>query len=180
MKNIFKIFFLIVALVVPSLIYLFLRGFGENQFSIPIFYENGISIAPCNTNNDESHFVLFEDYKLENAQLFYLPKWVNDNNFYSQSNRIKIKHPLVTFTAISDSSFNNSLGSLLLVADEEQLFSIANCALVLGQDSAISKPIYNKLILVDRQKRIRGYYQGNDLEDMDRLDMELDILSKVK
>jgi hypothetical protein len=67
-----------------------------------------------------------------------------------------------------------------MVDSEEQLYKIANCSLVFGQDTAISAPLFNQLVLVDAQKRIRGYYIGSDLDDMDRLDIEIDILSREK
>ena len=180
MKKTFKIFFLVVALIVPSLIYLFLRGFGDNKFEIPVFFEEGISIEGCDTLKTKTHFVKFETYELQGTQLFYFPKWVNDDEFYRQSNRIKERHLEVLFTAIVDSSNYRILGNMLLVSDEDHLYKIANCSLVLGQEVAIFEPLYNQLVLVDKYKRIRGYFNGNELEDMDRLDIELDILNKEK
>jgi len=179
MKNLRKVLFLIAALVVPSLIYIFLRGFGNNKFEIPIFYEDGVSIEGCNTSSS-AHLVQFENYTLHGAQLFYFPQWVNDDEFYRQCNRIREKQPNVIFTAIADSTNYTVFGNLLMVSDEAHLYEIANCSLVLGQEVAISNPIYNQLVLVDAKKRIRGYFNGNELEDMDRLDVELDILKREK
>jgi protein SCO1 len=178
MKTTFKIFFLVMALVVPSLIYIFLRGFGDNKFEIPVYYQNGIAITGCDTQNKTTHLVEFENYKLTGPQLFYFPQWVNDDEFFRQCNRIKAKHPKVTFTAIADSSNYQIFENVLLVSDEQHLFEIANCSLVLGQGQSISEPLYNQLVLVDEQKRIRGYFSGHKLEEMDRLDMELDILKR--
>jgi len=177
MKIIKKILFLIAALVVPSMIYIFLRGFGYNKFEIPVYYEDGVAIEGCDAS-DSTHTVQFENYTLQGPQLFYFPQWVNDEEFYRQCNRINDKQPKVVFTAIADSSNHTFIGNLLLVSDEDQLYQIANCALVLGQEFFISEPIYNQLVLVDSKKRIRGYFNGNELEEMDRLDMELDILKK--
>ena len=177
MKIIKKVLFLIAALVVPSMIYIFLRGFGFNKFEIPVYYEDGISIEGCDAS-DSTHTVQFEDYALHGPQLFYFPQWINDEEFYRQCKRIRDKQPEVVFTAIADSSNYTFVGNLLLVPDEEHLYEIANCALVLGQEGSISEPLYNQLVLVDSKKRIRGYFDGNELEEMDRLDMELDILKK--
>ena len=177
MKILKKIFFLIAALVIPSLIYIFLRGFGHNKFEIPIYYQDGASIEGCD-NSASTHLVKFENYALEGAHLFYFPQWVNDDEFYRQCNRIRDKQPDVIFTAIADSTNAMVLGNLLMVLDDAHLYEIANCALILGQEAAITKPIYNQLVLVDSKKRIRGYFNGNEIEDMDRLDVELDILKK--
>ncbi len=178
MNNIKKILFLIAALIIPSMVYVFLRGFGNNKFEIPVYYSEGITIEGCTSDIKKAHFVNFENYDLEGAQLFFFSQWIKSNEFLRQCKRIKTKPYHVAFTAISDTVMHNELGNTLVVKDEAQLFKIANCALVIGQDSAISIPLYNQLILVDADKRIRGYYDGNDIEDMDRLDIELDILSK--
>ncbi len=180
MDKTIKILFLIAALVIPSMVYIFLRGFGENKFEIPVYYPNGLTIEGCSSDTSTTHLVKFENYKLQGAQLFYFPKWVNSNEFYRQCERIMAKPYQVVFIAIADTTLQSKLGNTLVVADENQLFNIANCALVLGQEVAIAKPIFNRLVLVDAKKRIRGYYNGADLEDMDRLDIELDILSKEK
>ncbi len=180
MKTIFKIFFLIVALVVPSLIYLSLRGFGDNKFEIPIFYQEGILIDGCELSHGKPYLVQFEDYDIHTSQLFYLPQWVNDDAFYQQCSRIKQKHPDVVFTAIADTSNYKIIERILVVSDETHLYEIANCSLVLGQEVAIKEPIYNQLVLVDEFKQIRGYFSGNEVEDMDRLDVELDILKRER
>ena len=180
MSKLIKILFLIAALVIPSMVYIFLRQFGDNKFEIPVYYADGISIEGCISSSHKQHFVQFEDYSLHGAQLFYFPQWVNDDEFYRQCKRIKDKQKNVVFTAIADSTNYAIFGNLLMVSDETHLYEIANCSLILGQDVAISEPIYNQLVLVDSKKRVRGYFDGNDLEDMDRLDVELDILKKEK
>lgn len=164
--------------MIPSMVYIFLRQFGNNKFEIPVYYAEGISVEGCANSKGRQHFVQFEDYALQGAKLFYFPQWVNDDEFYRQCNRIKDKQNQVVFTAIADSSKYTVFGNLLMVSDETHLYEIANCALIIGQDSSISKPLYNQLVLVDSKKRIRGYFNGNELEDMDRLDVELDILKK--
>jgi len=180
MNTLRKILFLIAALIIPSMVYIFLRGFGDNKFEIPVYYSKGVKIEGCGVNSDSTHLVKFEHYKLEGSQLFYFPQWVNSKEFYRQCKRIQNKPYNVTFIAISDTTLQNELGNTLVVADKAYLYKIANCGLVFGQEVAITSPIYNQLVLVDAKKRIRGYYDGADLEDMDRLDVELDILRKEK
>ncbi len=177
MNTLRKILFLIAALIIPSMVYIFLREFGNNKFEIPVHYANGFVIEGCSSDTTTTHLVKFENYQLSGVQLFYFPKWVNSNEFYRQCERIKVKSYPVVFTAISDTTMQSKLGNTLVVADDAQLYNIANCSLVLGQKVAITKPVYNQLVLVDAQKRIRGYYNGDELEDMDRLDVELDILN---
>ncbi len=159
------------------MVYIFLRSFGDNKFEVPVYYQEGILIEGCAKRADTVHLVNLKSYNFKEAQLFYFPQWVNDKEFYRQCERIKTKPYRIMFTAISDTVFNTKLGNTLRVENEEHLYKVANCVLVFGQEVAITNPVYNQLVLVDSEKRIRGYFNGNNLEDMDRLDIELDILN---
>ncbi len=67
-----------------------------------------------------------------------------------------------------------------LTGDKEDIYSLARCGFLLPvQDGDGSKADFihsEKVILVDEQKRIRGYYDGTDREDIDRLITEINIL----
>jgi hypothetical protein len=51
-----------------------------------------------------------------------------------------------------------------------------NCELVLGESEWLDEPIENKSVLIDKEKRIRGYYILTDIDEIERLDTEIDIL----
>ena len=46
----------------------------------------------------------------------------------------------------------------------------------MGEDRFLDKAIAHKFVLVDTEGQIRGYFMGNDLDEIERLDIELDIL----
>lgn len=67
-----------------------------------------------------------------------------------------------------------------VTGDKEELYKVARCGFLLpvqsgdgGDEDFIHS---NKLVLVDSQKRIRGYYNGDDREDVDRLIQEIRLL----
>lgn len=50
---------LVCILLIPILIVLFLRNYGENKYDLPIFYENGISnpFMDCGPNDSTQHYI---------------------------------------------------------------------------------------------------------------------------
>ena len=67
-----------------------------------------------------------------------------------------------------------------LTGDKTDIYSLARCGFLLPvQDGDGGKADFihsEKIILVDGQKRIRGYYDGTDREEIDRLITEINIL----
>ena len=52
-------FVLVCILLVPILIFMFLRGFGRNSYDIPVFYENGLDspFTECPVSDSTQHFI---------------------------------------------------------------------------------------------------------------------------
>ncbi|HRG11297.1 MAG TPA: hypothetical protein PLJ08_22175, partial [Cyclobacteriaceae bacterium] len=42
-----KFIYLFLALLLPGLIFVFLRKYGKNEFNIPVYYETGVTDAPA-------------------------------------------------------------------------------------------------------------------------------------
>lgn len=67
-----------------------------------------------------------------------------------------------------------------LTGEKEDIYSLARCGFLLPvEDGDGSKADFihsEKIILVDGQKRIRGYYDGTDRGEIDRLITEINIL----
>ncbi|MBB6461268.1 SCO family protein [Flammeovirga kamogawensis] len=71
----------------------------------------------------------------------------------------------------------------LLTGDQETIMNLGQCGFyitakeeALGQDTSLSHS--DKLILVDTENRIRGFYSGTDQEDVKRLLTEISLLLK--
>ncbi|MBD8487847.1 SCO family protein [Echinicola sp. CAU 1574] len=57
--RVLQIMVLICILMVPVLIVLFLRNFGENEYDIPVLYEKGVEdpFGDCNFNSEGQHYI---------------------------------------------------------------------------------------------------------------------------
>ena len=186
MKQYLKPTILFVALLLPVVIFLFLKLFGENKFDIPVYYQNQeeiVSDISCVNANIKAPYIV----DLFNADLFKGPmlNQIKDDQiillayFDSKDNSdlsYKIKrlqerlgedYQMILFV---DSLVDEDFSSQLLINTEvEYVASFWKCAL-LNDD-------YHQWVLLDTQKRIRGYYDSSEKE-MDRLIVEMAILIK--
>ncbi|CAN5389065.1 SCO family protein [soil metagenome] len=78
----------------------------------------------------------------------------------------------------------NNTNWVFLTGNKEKIYSLARCGFILPVEDGDGSPedfIHSeKFILVDGQKRIRGYYDGTDREDVDRLILEINVLLSQK
>jgi protein SCO1 len=70
-----------------------------------------------------------------------------------------------------------------LTGDKAQLYELARCGYYIAAKPASSNLATDfihsdKLVLVDKQGRIRGYYSGTKREEVDRLILEIQVLEK--
>jgi protein SCO1/2 len=69
----------------------------------------------------------------------------------------------------------------LVTGDKKEIYELARKSYLAVKDEGDGGPFdmihTENFILVDPDKRIRGFYDGTDLEEIDRLLFELDILS---
>jgi hypothetical protein len=151
---------LVLALLLPIGVFLFLGLFGKNEFSIPVYYENGVDspLASCN-------------------RIYEAPYQVSDSLLTSMGWKGS------ALLIVADSSRTVQLGlrrlneelksevqTVFPVGEDEQLDQIYSCDLLLQRPWTA--------VLVDDQRRIRGYYDPETREEVDRLIVELKILLK--
>ncbi len=155
-----KTIFLILVFLLPISIYLFLKFFARNEFDIPVFYKESIDLkAGC-------------DYK------YTVPYKVPDS-IASVLNSKKTRAVLVVdaisrakqLTKIREQFLMEELTIVYLTDLNEQRTSLwKNCFLFLS-------PPYS-VLLMDDQNQIRGYYSLSNLDDSDKMEVELKILLK--
>lgn len=178
MKKTQKVIIIISVLLSPVLVFLFLKKYGDNKFELPVYYPEGNPIAECSRATQQHKLSLetLSKYDIELPVLIYVPA-AQQNEYYSDLNNVLAKYPGVNLWALI-------IEGRSALQDERQVFSIdslsyrqfINCELILGEDHYLNQPISNKYVLVDSEKYIRGYYDCSDLDDIERLDVELDIL----
>jgi hypothetical protein len=174
-----KVVYLIVALALPALIFVFLKYFGENQFEVEPLFPEGVSGIPvdCPEAPAGKPYRIPEKILLDlkwnpndSLLLVYIGSSQHSNllmrivsNFESQKVQIvKILH--------ASEPVNTSGEQGWVMVPDETLRQWINCFLFL------KKP--NDLVLVDHQRRIRGYYASQNRDEVDRLITEVAIILK--
>ena len=156
-----KLLYLFLALLLPGLIFIFLKLAGRNEFTIPIYYEDKVTdkIKGCDLTYPVPYHLPDSAWrggkKILTANLFIFTETGFDGN--------KLK------SALEDEMGAGILGWIKMSVDPAELEKW-KCTFLL-QDSW-------QLVLVDQEKRIRGYYNPQLREDRDRLRVELKILLK--
>ena len=147
------------AFVFPIAIFIFLRYFGKNEFTIPVYYEEGVSTFPqgCSGISETTPF------KVSEATL----------------NSLGWKGKAVLIINDTAREIRKNLSKLMEDFEKDKLESI-----VLPPDT--SSPTKYRCefllelpwtaVLLDDQRRIRGYYTPDTREELDRLSVELKIL----
>jgi hypothetical protein len=143
--------------MLPVCIFLFLKIFGKNQFSVPPLFTE---VLPENV--DECSVAVALPYRV--------PERIRDSLSLS-----KEKMSLIHFGRIESNDETNlervkddhgSKFDLIPIPDSHS--RLKRCVFFLTGD--------NDLVLVDNQGTIRGQYKSSDRDEIDRLRMELSIL----
>lgn len=170
-----KIFFLALALLAPVVIYLFLQSFGNNQYELPILYqEEAEELEGC--NEISIPYRLSEDiYSGVEYKAILIDIRFGDtdrkfiNNELARVNQYFGK-PVYQYRLMGGSI---EAGVPDLHNDRESLLDYARC--VLRYDSNKSF-----ITLVDKQGRIRSYFDSSKKQDFDRMITEIEILNKFE
>lgn len=197
MKWIFKAGLLVTLLAIPVLIYLFLQIFGQNYYSLPIYYQdspatpencdNSLDASQVDWSNQEKLASNLVDNKLtvfavisENCDQECQIKFnqVNRlaNNFIDQDS-LQIAVIIINDQQNDSSDWDSDQDNLKFINLEKQLWQqFSRCELLLEYSDLTDTEPENQFVLLDGIGRIRGYYNGLSLEDIDRLITEIRLL----
>jgi hypothetical protein len=158
-----KSIYLLLALILPIGVFIFLRLFGKNEFTIPIYYEHGVT-----------------DIQPSCSYTYQVPYTIPDSIMQQ-----------------IEGAADNSV--VLLVADTSSVVDVGLKRLQEEFESTDFQIVYPSgehaswdhwyacffflkrpwsAVLIDSEKRIRGYYAPNSREEVDRLIVEMKILLK--
>lgn len=152
-----KILYLFLALLLPALIFVFLKYFGKNEFDIPVYYQEGV-----NESSSDCHLTSTGQYLVPDS---LLTKWNWEHasilaSFAPEKENKELRQRL------------NEAGledvQMVLLKDDGS--KIKECFLLMKEPW--------DAVLIDTERRIRGYYKLGNRDEMDRLDVELKILLK--
>lgn len=183
--------FLFLLIALPVLIFLFLKFFGRNEFTIPVYYQKGLGDSlstPC-LDRARQQYVVKDGLVNEGV--------INIVHFERLDGPV-LKTRLEELERVQDVFFNDAEielttylnGSSIVTKDitdyNRRIQFLDNFWRINQLDSlswanlkycgmAMSN-LDNRVVLVDKQNRIRGYYNIMEREETDRLILELRIL----
>ena len=158
-----KVVFLLLALIVPVLVFSFLKFFGKNEFVVEPLFQTKESKLPdgCQIKipyviPDSTYSFLRQGHENDSLLIIlYEPHCKDLNASETQLSRLQESFPFVIGLGLTRISASAGLSA---------------CNLVLKSSL--------DLVLVDAKRRIRGQYNSNDRDEIDRLMTELDIILK--
>lgn len=158
-----KPLFLLLALLLPILIFLFLKFAGRNEFNIPVFHEQGVTDPTSSCDP-----ILDKPYTVKRWQGIPEKAWRPANVVLFPQEGFD---PLRAISRLGE-EFNSEE---LSVIDACRLDS-AECTY--WRRCVFYAPGTRETVLFDQDGRIRGYYDLRTREEEDRLRVELKILLK--
>lgn len=157
-----KFTLLFLGLFLPILIFIFLRMFGRNQFDVPLMHAGGVEKIPSGCQFDyPSPYHLHDSIAtraLNGNSGLVLITFAADQNKLDRG--LEKFNPNEVRTVDSSALWRNSEVSEI----------IKKCALLVEYPYDV--------VLIDRERNIRGYYHSQDRDDIDRLKAELTIILK--
>ena len=157
-----KGFVLLFALLFPVIIFLFLKFFGENEYELSV-YNSSCSYSIEN---------LFSDSNINSNNIKILDVRVSDDNLLIDNyiNKLDISDEIKVIT-LSDQPRN--LKWLNIKVDRLLIKNLTTC---------IENVVFDKsfILLLDNKNNVRGYFNSTDRREIERLDVEIDILKLMK
>ncbi|MCF2490373.1 hypothetical protein [Dyadobacter sp. CY347] len=203
MKNFPKAGLLIVTLVIPALIFVLLRLFATNHYDLPYFNPELDSNGQVQIVNGDTVFQKRSELQLASGKhplenditvVSFLPKECADTcklvlsnlkriyDMRSETNRLSIT-TLLEDNLSAASAYPSELGTKgwkTLKATNTEAETLLNLESASSQRRSELYPLESRLMLIDSKGYTRGYYNGADPEEIDRLMAELKILNYEK
>jgi hypothetical protein len=158
-----KLLFLILALILPVGIFVFLKLFGKNEFDVPVLHADSVEAPVDCPFNYSAPYVIHDSIaarlKINSADSLYVIYF--DPSLRVQAQRVSVEFNNASIRIISTAELS------VLDTDPEIL---RKCILLM--------PASSSMVLVDHRRRIRGYYDGSDRDEIDRLIVEIKIILK--
>lgn len=168
MQKYIKAGMLTLVLVLPALVILFLHGFAENHFQLPYLVPLTDSSGKVSINGKDTVF-----YQVPNAgrgQIEIVSFFTNNasNQLVQQYSRVKkLASEVVRLERITGSDAENAATQKYRVTPLKKAKSLETI------------PYYEQFVLLDKKGYIRGFYDGTDPEEVDRLTAEVKILLDI-
>ena len=154
-----KGFILLFSLLFPVIVFLFLKFFGQNEYELSI-YNSSCSDLIENLLKEPNNNIKLLDVRLRDDNLL-IDNYINKLDI---SNEIKV-------ITLSDQPRN--LEWMSIRVDNLLIKNLTKC---------VENVVFDKsfILLIDTKNNVRGYFYSTDREEIERLDVEIDILRLEK
>jgi len=155
--------YLLLALLLPILIFIFLKFAGKNEFNIPIYYEKGVDSTASGCG-----IVYPVPYVLSPSAMVSQKNWHAANVLvFSQAN--------IDFHEVESGLYDEFDKNELWIGNAD-LLAADSTTTSLWRDCILFARKPYQTVLFDEKGRIRGYYDVSLREEVDRLRVELKVL----
>ncbi len=168
MQKYIKAGMLTVVLVLPALVILFLHGFAENHFQLPYLVPLTDSSGRVAINGKDT--VFYQVPMADNSKIRVISFW-NDNNSIQLLQQYSRLEKLASKDVFIEKVTGNEVEKV--ATQKYRMVPLKKAK------SAETIPYTEQFILVDKQGYIRGFYDGTDPEEVDRLMAEVKILLDI-
>ena len=157
--NLFKKgFILLFSLLFPIIVFLFLKFYGQNEYELSVYNSS------CSEIIDE--YIINDFNRKNNIRIVDIRMTDNDILVDNYINKLEINDQIEVITL---SNKLRNLNWLNLVVDKVLIERLSECI----QNEYFDKSF---ILLLDKQNRVRGHFYSADRKEIERLDVEIDIL----
>jgi len=157
--NLFKKgFILLFSLLFPIIVFLFLKFYGQNEYELSVYNSS------CSEIIDE--YIINDFNRKNNIRIVDIRMADNDILVDNYINKLEINDQIEVITL---SNKLRNLNWLNIVVDKVLIERLSECI----QNEYLDKSF---ILLLDKQNRVRGHFYSADRKEIERLDVEIDIL----
>ena len=157
--NLFKKgFILLFSLLFPIIVFLFLKFYGQNEYELSVYNSS------CSEIIDE--YIIKDFNRKNNIRIVDVRMTDNDILVDNYINKLEINDEIEVITL---SNKLRTLNWLNIVVERGLIERLSGCV----ENEYLDKSF---VLLLDKQNRVRGHFYSADRKDIERLDVEIDIL----
>lgn len=160
-----KIIFLFLALLLPALIFVFLKIFGKNQFAVEPLFQTEAPSLPSYCDVAQAPYSI----PLTKIEPFIRPGDSLSIVFFRADSSARSVQGKI-YVQLADHYKNDPITLTILRTPDENFDVTFHCIFAMKEPKDI--------VLVDNHGLIRGQYESTDRDEIDRLKTEITIILK--
>lgn len=157
-----KGFILLFALLFPIIVFLFLKFFGQNEYELSVYKSSCFDVVEnlLIENNQKNNNIKLLDVRLDDNNIL-INNYINKLEFNSEIEVITLSDQL------------RNLNWLSIEVEKSLITDLSSC---------ISNIEFSKsfILLLDSKNKVRGYFNSTERGEIERLEVEIDILKLEK